>query len=31
MSGGEVLFEGTADQIVHDPEVRRVYLGDLYG
>ena len=31
MSGGAVLFEGTADEIVHDPEVRRVYLGDLYG
>ncbi len=27
---GEVLFEGTAKDIVHDPEVRRVYLGDLY-
>jgi len=30
LSGGEVLFEGTADEIIHDPEVRRVYLGDLY-
>ena len=28
---GEVLFEGSPDEIVHDPEVRRVYLGDLYG
>ncbi len=27
---GEVLFEGTADQITHDPEVRRVYLGDSF-
>jgi len=27
---GEVLFEGTADQIRHDPEVRRVYLGDTF-
>ena len=31
ISNGAVLFEGTADEIVHDPEVRRVYLGDLYG
>ena len=30
MSGGSVLFEGTADEVIHDPEVRRVYLGDLY-
>lgn len=27
---GEVLFEGTAQQITHDPEVRRVYLGDSF-
>ncbi|MGZ3298476.1 MAG: LPS export ABC transporter ATP-binding protein [Asticcacaulis sp.] len=27
---GEVLFEGTAEQITHDPEVRRVYLGESY-
>ena len=27
---GEVLFEGTADQITHDPEVKRVYLGDSF-
>ena len=27
---GEVLFEGTAEQITHDPEVRRVYLGDSF-
>jgi lipopolysaccharide export system ATP-binding protein len=31
ISNGEVLFEGTADEVIHDPEVRRVYLGDLYG
>lgn len=28
---GEVLFEGTPAQIVDDPEVRRVYLGDHFG
>ena len=28
---GEVLFEGTPDQIVADPEVRRVYLGERFG
>ena len=28
---GEVLFEGTPGQIISDPDVRRVYLGDLYG
>ncbi|MGN6422791.1 MAG: LPS export ABC transporter ATP-binding protein [Asticcacaulis sp.] len=28
---GEVLFEGTAQEITHDPEVRRVYLGDTFG
>ena len=27
---GEVLFEGTAQEITHDPEVRRVYLGDSF-
>lgn len=27
---GEVLFEGTAEQITHDPEVRRVYLGESF-
>lgn len=27
---GEVLFEGTPDQILADPEVRRVYLGDSF-
>jgi lipopolysaccharide export system ATP-binding protein len=28
---GEVLFEGSPQEIVDDPEVRRVYLGDRYG
>lgn len=28
---GEVLFEGSPDQILADPEVRRVYLGDSFG
>jgi lipopolysaccharide export system ATP-binding protein len=27
---GEVLFEGTPDEIIDDPEVRRVYLGDRF-
>ena len=27
---GEVLFEGTPDAILADPEVRRVYLGDRF-
>ena len=27
---GEVLFEGTPEEAVDDPEVRRVYLGDRY-
>ncbi len=27
---GEVLFEGTAEQIISNPEVRRVYLGESY-
>jgi lipopolysaccharide export system ATP-binding protein len=27
---GEVLFEGAPDEIVDDPEVRRVYLGDTF-
>lgn len=31
ISGGEVLFEGKADEIIHNPDVRRVYLGDMYG
>jgi lipopolysaccharide export system ATP-binding protein len=29
--GGEVLFEGSAEEILADPEVRRVYLGDQFG
>jgi lipopolysaccharide export system ATP-binding protein len=28
--GGEVLFEGSADAVLADPEVRRVYLGDRF-
>ena len=28
---GQLLFEGTPEQAVEDPEVRRVYLGDMYG
>ena len=31
ISSGEVLFEGSPEEIVNDPEVRRVYLGDRYG
>ena len=27
---GEVLFEGTSEQITHDPEVKRVYLGESF-
>jgi len=27
---GEVLFEGTAEEITQDPEVKRVYLGDSF-
>ncbi|HLZ83653.1 MAG TPA: LPS export ABC transporter ATP-binding protein, partial [Caulobacteraceae bacterium] len=27
---GEVLFEGAPGEIVDDPEVRRVYLGDTF-
>ncbi len=29
--GGEVLFEGSPDEILADPEVRRVYLGERFG
>jgi lipopolysaccharide export system ATP-binding protein len=28
---GELLFEGRPDEIIDDPEVRRVYLGDRFG
>jgi len=28
--GGEVLFEGSPDEILADPEVKRVYLGDRF-
>jgi lipopolysaccharide export system ATP-binding protein len=31
ISGGAVLFEGTAAEVIADPEVRRVYLGEMYG
>ena len=31
IASGELLLEGTPDQIVDDPEVRRVYLGDHFG
>jgi lipopolysaccharide export system ATP-binding protein len=31
IASGEVLFEGTAAEIVDDPEVRRVYLGEHFG
>ena len=31
ISAGSVLFEGTADEAVRDPEVRRVYLGEMFG
>ena len=27
---GEVLFEGPPEAVLHDPEVRRVYLGDQF-
>lgn len=30
ISAGQVLFEGAPAEIIADPEVRRVYLGDLY-
>jgi lipopolysaccharide export system ATP-binding protein len=28
---GQVLFEGAPRDILSDPEVRRVYLGDRFG
>ncbi|MDI6623341.1 MAG: LPS export ABC transporter ATP-binding protein [Brevundimonas sp.] len=31
ISAGSVLFEGKAEDVIRDPEVRRVYLGDMYG
>ena len=31
ISNGAVLFEGTAEAAIQDPEVRRVYLGEMYG
>ena len=30
IASGEVLFEGTPEQVRADPEVRRVYLGDRF-
>ncbi len=30
ISGGEVLFEGTPQAVLDDPEVRRVYLGEQF-
>ncbi len=30
ISGGEVLFEGTPQAVLNDPEVRRVYLGEQF-
>ena len=30
IAGGEVLFEGSPDEVRADPEVRRVYLGDRF-
>ena len=31
IAAGQVLFEGTPSEIVDNPEVRRVYLGDRFG
>ena len=31
ISAGELLFEGAPDEVLANPEVRRVYLGDMYG
>jgi lipopolysaccharide export system ATP-binding protein len=31
ISAGSVLFEGKAEDVIRDPEVRRVYLGDMHG
>ncbi len=30
ISGGEVLFEGSPEAVMADPDVRRVYLGDQF-
>ncbi len=31
ISAGRVLFEGAPHEVINDPEVRRVYLGEMYG
>ncbi|WP_292093600.1 LPS export ABC transporter ATP-binding protein [Brevundimonas sp.] len=31
ISAGSVLFEGSSEEVINDPEVRRVYLGEMYG
>jgi lipopolysaccharide export system ATP-binding protein len=31
IADGQVLTHGTPDQVVKDPDVRRVYLGDMFG
>jgi lipopolysaccharide export system ATP-binding protein len=31
ISAGELLFEGTPDEILANAEVRRVYLGEHFG
>ena len=30
LANGEVLFEGSPEEILANPEVRRVYLGDRF-
>ena len=30
INAGEVLFEGSPEEVLNDPEVRRVYLGDRF-
>jgi lipopolysaccharide export system ATP-binding protein len=31
ISAGAVLFEGPPDEVIRNPDVRRVYLGEMYG